>query len=358
MGSMGELQTRIRTRSIVRDAQIALELTKLAKARDDHVWLTLSTDRKAERDPERLVRETFNGRADVEPLVLKVQSYERARVHAICKDLGLEHESTDAPVVLDALSFTADRWLVLGLNAGDVFRKVADIRREARRRQAELEEEREAAAREREAQARARHAAVDLTGDWTITCPYLEEHMDGQPAELSMRIWRDTAAHVYPSPDEPDSEDEDGYADEEEEKEEASSRVQQQTAEPIQRTPAEQRYYATFDFSVVAGIMRISGPVASGKQKACAMTYRWRGRETGERVIEVGSDERLLEIAFSERGTTLSGDFEGDCVGKVSFTGVKAEAGDYRQGSSEYEWKDLSARSYERECVGRWGRRF
>ncbi|TKA64431.1 hypothetical protein B0A55_09800 [Friedmanniomyces simplex] len=249
------------------------------------------------------------------------------------------------PVIPDALSFTPDRWLVVGLNAGDVFRKVADIRREARKREAELEEEQEAAAREREAQARARHAAVvatavenkgpwDLTGNWTINCPYLED------------------------PDDPDSEDEDGYADEEEEEEEASSHVQQQTAKPIQGTPAEQRYYATFDFSVVEGIMRISGPVTSSKQKACAMTYRWRGRESGERVIEVGSHERLLEIAFSKRGTTLSGDFEGDCVGKVSFTGVKVEAGDYRLGSSEYEWKDLSARSYERERVGRWGRRY
>jgi len=130
--------------------------------------------------------------------------------------------------------------------------------------------------------------------------------------------------------------------------------MQKQTPKPALSTPVEQRYYAAFDFSVLEGVMRINGPVASGKQKTCAMTHRWRGRETGESVIAVGSDELLLKMVFSKHGTAVSGDFEGGCVEPVTFTGMKVVAGNNQESSRKDEWRDLSARAYERARVNRW----
>jgi len=134
--------------------------------------------------------------------------------------------------------------------------------------------------------------------------------------------------------------------------EKATSQIRKHTKVPTQEASAEERYYATFLVKKIAGVMRISGPVASGKQEACAMTYRWRGLETGGLVS--GPDKVLMGIVFSEYGTAVSGEFEGGGFPRVTFTGVKVEAGNNRRSSSEYQWNSF-ATAHEKERPSRWG---
>ncbi|KAK1067151.1 hypothetical protein LTR12_014384 [Friedmanniomyces endolithicus] len=363
-GSVEELQARMRTRNTARDPQIAEHLKVLERLRNDHIWPTLATDGKRDLDPERWLKETFSGCANVEPLVLRISDIERGILHKVCETLGLGHKSADVPPIEPGLpNYGSERWLVVGADARDVSKKIADISRDARVKQVKLKEKLDATTRQRQAEARARHAALaaatrvdqgtwDLTGRWSITLP--DVSLLHRSAELSMDIWHDTAPpnrREYPSWGMKRFRDQD-----EAEKEESSSRTQEQTAKPTRMPTAEQRYYAIFDFEDVEGIARISGPVGSGKPDACVMSYRWRGREAGENMLADRSDDYLLRMVFSERGTRLSGDFGGSHVGPSTFTGVKVEAGNNQQGSSEYRWERLSG-AYESEYFGRWGKR-
>ncbi|KAK4548251.1 hypothetical protein LTR36_010121 [Oleoguttula mirabilis] len=118
-------------------------------------------------------------------------------------------------------------------------------------------------------------------------------------------------------------------------------------------TASEARYSATFNLGVVEGIMRITGVPANDKQHSCSMAYRWRGRETGEGEIQLGSDQRSYDLTFTEYGTRLEGVF-GGCVERTGFTGMKVRAGGNQQGSSAGMWGGFSGASYEAERVGRW----
>ncbi|KAK0802736.1 hypothetical protein LTR87_003802 [Friedmanniomyces endolithicus] len=361
-GSMAELQTRIRTRDKACDEHICEEIKELTKAGDDHVWPGLSAKMKAWANPERAVREAFSGTDHVKPVVLKVGGDERARLRELCGTLGLEHESTDAPERHSTLSgIKSDRWLVVGSNARDVFEVISEISRQRCRKQAELKERqevrRQAAINQREAESRIRQVALvatasekqgvwDLTGRWDITCPEMQEYKLGKLTGFYMNISRDIAP--YPNTN-GDFDGRDGFHDER-----ATSQIRKHTKVPTQETSAEERYYATFLVNKTARVMRISGPVASGKQKACAMTYQWRGLETGEGGLVSGPDKVLMEIVFSEYGTAVSGESEGGGFPLVTFTGVKVEAGNNRRSSSEYQWNSF-ARAHEKERPSRWG---
>ncbi|KAK5686122.1 hypothetical protein LTS10_002236 [Elasticomyces elasticus] len=340
-GSVEDLQTRIRTRNKTRDTEITIELTELERKRDeeykeiDHlrdeeVWRNSSAAEQAQIDPERMIK------------FVETPAFG-----------GFGEEGSQS-------------WFVVGHNAADVSQKVTEVAKEAHRKHAAVLEQRKAAAKAREAAVRARQEAIrvrreaavaaavaregswDITGTWSIGCEYLAEYLSDGPAKLSMIISRDTAKHNSPSPV-TRSYDEEGRSEEDEEDE-----GDEEDSEDDPSSQADQRHFATFDFSVIEGIMRISGSVGMDDQPECARTYRWRGRETGESVIDLGSDEQTYSLIFSERGTKLSGVFGGGLVERVEFTGVKMESGGDRQGSSKHECGGLSERSYERERVGRW----
>ena len=93
--------------------------------------------------------------------------------------------------------------------------------------------------------------------------------------------------------------------------------------------------------------------------KQPTFNYRWRGRETGEGEIEVGSDKNLTSITFSgQGGAKLSGTIECEYVQGCEFTGIKMEMGGPQEASRikiEEEWRELNERAYDRECTRRWG---
>ncbi|KAM0158955.1 hypothetical protein ACHAQE_000726 [Botrytis cinerea] len=83
--------------------------------------------------------------------------------------------------------------------------------------------------------------------------------------------------------------------------------------------------------------------------------YRWRGEETGEGEIQVGSDKRLESITFDDKNKSLSGTFTCDFAGKCKFTGSKIM---YRPQDSridpESQWESRSEAAYEEALQARW----
>ncbi|KAJ8064598.1 hypothetical protein OCU04_006927 [Sclerotinia nivalis] len=83
--------------------------------------------------------------------------------------------------------------------------------------------------------------------------------------------------------------------------------------------------------------------------------YRWRGEETGEGEIQLGSDKTLESITFNDKEKSLSGTFTCDFAGRCTFTGSKEM---YRPHESridpEVEWADRSEAAYEDARRARW----
>jgi hypothetical protein len=113
-------------------------------------------------------------------------------------------------------------------------------------------------------------------------------------------------------------------------------------------------YSASFDFNVIEGIMRIQPLTGSGKAERKS-SYRWRGRDTSENVIQLSSDRKSYDLTIGEFGNSLRGEFEAGGVGKVEFTGRKiSEGGSGGHQSAAYEWDQLSEDEYEYESKARW----
>lgn len=88
--------------------------------------------------------------------------------------------------------------------------------------------------------------------------------------------------------------------------------------------------------------------------------YRWRGREGGENVIELGSENDLYQMTFSDGGRRVTGIWgcDGD-PGMVQFRGVKVgDHGIYDDMNIKYEWGNLDEDAYNRENRDRWKRRY
>jgi len=97
------------------------------------------------------------------------------------------------------------------------------------------------------------------------------------------------------------------------------------------------------------------GALKMPSQKHSTWIYRWRGSETGEGEIQLGSEAKKYEITFCEpRGTKIKGTFESEYQTDCEFTGVKFAPG--RPGSVDIsrEWADNNSAAYERAREGRW----
>ncbi|TGO19698.1 hypothetical protein BTUL_0003g01550 [Botrytis tulipae] len=83
--------------------------------------------------------------------------------------------------------------------------------------------------------------------------------------------------------------------------------------------------------------------------------YRWRGEETGEGEIQLGSDKRLESITFDDKKKTLSGTFTCDFAGKCKFTGlmINRRPQDSRI-DPENQWESRSEVAYEEALQTRW----
>ncbi|KAF1989438.1 hypothetical protein K402DRAFT_391010 [Aulographum hederae CBS 113979] len=89
------------------------------------------------------------------------------------------------------------------------------------------------------------------------------------------------------------------------------------------------------------------------------MNFRWRGRDSSERQIQLNSDRDSNAITFSGKGgAKLSGIIETPFAGSCVFTGKKVEManpGAAPRISIQGRWNELNERAYESERVSRWG---
>lgn len=90
-------------------------------------------------------------------------------------------------------------------------------------------------------------------------------------------------------------------------------------------------------------------------------SYRWRGEENGEGVIELTADHYLCPISFyGPRGKEIRGTIECDGEAGGSFVGHKTHA-DYSYGypsEVQEEWSRRSEEAYELARISRWRNRW
>lgn len=98
------------------------------------------------------------------------------------------------------------------------------------------------------------------------------------------------------------------------------------------------------------------GPKDKPTARRPTWRFRWRGQETGEGVIELGSDQYVQTITFSDKGQSLSGTFNCNSTGDCDFTGVKKSAAPIprRRLHPKYCWDEYSEEAYERARIERW----
>lgn len=98
------------------------------------------------------------------------------------------------------------------------------------------------------------------------------------------------------------------------------------------------------------------GPNDKPSARNPTWNYRWRGEETGEGEIQLGSDNRLESITFDDKDKSLTGTFTCDFAGKCDFTGLKVM---YRPHDSridpDMQWENRSKAAYDRASRARWG---
>jgi hypothetical protein len=104
--------------------QLNLDYLKSNAAARNENWLALESDEaRAEMDPTRFLRKEFvdvNDR-DLIDKVIVLRTHARFKIHEAAEPLGLQHESTDAPLDADgSLQFRTDglwweraKWLCL-----------------------------------------------------------------------------------------------------------------------------------------------------------------------------------------------------------------------------------------------------
>lgn len=84
--------------------------------------------------------------------------------------------------------------------------------------------------------------------------------------------------------------------------------------------------------------------------------YRWRGSETGEGEIQLGSDRFVQSITFTDKGNKLFGTFRCNYTGECRFTGVKVSSSaiDGRV-DPEAQWTNHGEAAHEYAMKSRWG---
>ena len=337
---------------------------------------------KAEADPKRFIVEHFLlGKGA--PIVVK--THRRWELREELEHRNLAHESVNAPPNPDGSRPQVDRWIVIGKDRSAVSEKIREISRETARARQQVQELKAERTRKLHGdlmattKLSAKNKKWDVTGSWTISCPYMKEQWGQGDSDCSLDIimtvsdgrkqmWAQfdfiaiTGIFRFISPVPTDhrtgkqqssksgtsSRVKGGRAgqrghgtgefDVEEEDDEESSEEDEDDEDDESPTPDE--FY----------LSKLDHP----SSKHPTWNYRWRGEETGEGEIQLYSDKKLCSITFSgPGGTKLVGIFDSGITGRIDFTGVRtgATAGG---GNPDSEWQNRSEQAYERARVGRW----
>ncbi|KAG4419598.1 hypothetical protein IFR04_007300 [Cadophora malorum] len=364
-------------------------------------WLhNMSDEEKATNDPRRYLKETFPaGSKSMETVLLTTHFV--INIQETAKELGLRCEYTHAPTDGDAVLQMAKYWVVVGQDRSIVTEKVRMIERETQRLKREQEEGQQELRRKNkvirttqteEEEAIAMNKDWDVAGSWRISSPHIEQGWD--VANLTMDLYlqktekgpqmfayfdfgvltgvfrferqkgdtntsstrpqysnaddddprsdEDNAREVEAEQaernydDEPSDKSSDTYGEKEEDNDDDDD-----DDDEDRRSPTPELFY----------LHNITQPSA----KFPTWNYRYRGEETGEGEIELGSDSELYSITFcNPKGQTLKGAIGGSAFGGCTFTGVKVGSDGNVHLDIQEEWANRNASAHENARTGRW----
>ena len=310
----------------------------------------------AKKNPEQFLRDAFFDEygkdAGWGPVELeRLSSWERCQMHQAAESLGLHHETTVSSVmVIGSGKNKQGQQRLKELNraaGGRPIPNVPDFDSDEEEEESEefSEEDSEEAdgsistdednQSSKEPDEEEDDQEWDITGSWEIKCPRMAGCF-GQYAPYTLEIF-------------------------------------------VSQHRLGRQIYGRFDFGEYKGVFRFSIeqekaignpykehdneefflPNDIPSEKNPTISYRWRGREDGENVIELGSENALYQMTFSDGGRRVTGtwDCEGD-PGSVEFSGVKVyDHGIYDGMNIKYEWGNLNEDTYHRENRDRWKRR-
>lgn len=385
-GKTDELQQLLKSRDIAQDARIKAELDALvvevrayeeeeSKAQAELWWQdpVRTLDEKALRNALRALEESL-ATEDILKTGCHVFGFCSDYIEDAALKLGLAHECIE----FNPLGFIVRGRQIVGQEAAvkATAKKIND-QLDQQRREAQASRQTQAAAQREAARARMEQLVAeakqnpdwDITGKWVVECNELAEYSEGpdRKAALSMEIWRDDFSLENVRKEE--------FSDDEREDEEGGygyghgsgaghvyqdppwSRPAAQAPPPPPRNDAHiPRFHATFDFGPVEGSMRIFPPSSNRRANSPfivkedpAFQYVWRGRETGEGVIQLETnDYDPGEITFANYGMTFEGRFRCPYIsGLVTIKGRKTSHGRGEQRSSKEAWAELSERAYD-----------
>lgn len=378
-GKLEDLHNRLRSAPNVKTKELA-ELEQRANAEWEAKDAVAKADEERElealqrKDMEEALRAlklTFEGGGKNAPdaIVMK-KGWESMRPAA--ESLKLYSSILRAPVV----SFNLDEdyhWIVIGKTKGSVDAKVASIRKEAddfiaaqeRRKDAEAQQKRDEIANKHAAIAKgfAKGAPWDVTGTWKITCEEIDS--DYGVGERTLKIYRvdgKSNSQMFAEFDfglitgwfrfeSLTQQKASGY-----QKDPVAGQKRKRAAEDIEEEDDEgdeENDNEDEDEEDNEAFNLSPGDKPSPKQPK--WNYRWRGEETGEGEIQIGSETKQNPITFSgPGGTKLTGTFECKHLSKCEFRGIKIGVGEPAAVSIEREWRDRNEAAYERARVGRW----
>ncbi|CAK7241277.1 MAG: hypothetical protein STHCBS139747_002737 [Sporothrix thermara] len=335
-------------------------------------WTTQLTDeRKVISKPQRfyaeLARHDDDDDDDAMVRVLKgdyINDEASVRIQANkAMEQGCFAKAVEAPIMQHHLHGPSGWWLVVG-----PAKAKARVVEKARAIAAETAVLKEKVRREKLAAEKAQQAALrkmlatcadwDVTGTYKISCPYIASNWPDVAHDMWLKVY-DTreglaakfnfgvATGVFMigdvGEDSVDSEDEDDENEEEDEDGEDEGRDDKDDKDDEAVDEEDGEYK--------------EGKTADGKLYR-RYRYRWRGEETGEGEIQLGSDDQAFEITFfGPRVDRLEGTIGGGFLIDCTFTGIKTGPG-AKPGKFDLlrEWLARSEEAYEYAQQARWAR--
>ena len=379
-GKLCDLQDRIREHgekglsSTMREACEKMEKDYVTSnaSEIEKIWIQSDNNEKAKLWPKRLLYESFmvHPVSSKEVLVVEVDGWGE-KIEKVSRQTKVYCEMRKMPD-----HETGQRLVVVGLNEQAVRSRFAEIDRDAQRSAMRAMQERKK--REQKAlddfekrftlaksRGRSSKRKWDVSGQWEIRCPYMDEQWGSENDTCSLEIGftkpiKTGLIQMYATFDfvaitgimrfvnqdaREDAEEEDNTG--------RSSRKHDLTLDEDSDDDED----SEDDSSVAAKFLFRNASLPSSTSRE--FNFRWRGEETGEGEIQLDSDKELCSLTF-ESPHALTGAFISDLTGEVEFKGFKQEPKEPRRrreiGVSDPStaWRERNGAAYERARRGRW----
>ncbi|MCJ1384595.1 hypothetical protein MMC17_007713 [Xylographa soralifera] len=374
------------------DAELQEQLRiKNALGREEK-WNRMETlDEKAEANPKRFILEHFSQGPGT---LVVLKTFFHFMLEEEAADHNLFHEFVDAPLNPDGSRQDIHRRMIIGKDRSAVQEKFREISREATRARQHAEELKAERTRKLHeslvctGDLSGMNKVWDVTGSWTISCQYVKEQWGEGNSGCSLEIYMTESGgrkqmsaqfdfiaitgifrFISPVPSDhctekpqssksvaptrvgicragPEDNSAGNYNDKVEDEEDDTERILEDKYYGFRPSPTPEDSPTPEEFYL--------SDSDHPSPKYPRWDYRWRGEETGEGEIQVGSDDKLCSITFGgSGGTKLVGMFDSDYTERIDFTGVKTGTTS-GGGDPDSAWHCRNERAYDRATVERW----